>query len=206
MLNQDLFCDGLLNNLVKTREVENITNATKLVVNFRSLGSVLCSVRSIIDFSRNLQEVSLNSTDQRYLADLWINELQKFSKQKTKVIPLTRGLKTTRSIPRRPKSEIFAGIPFTWGTRVSKTASHYCNPSPWTRRPGCWQRQCPCPWSSPSCWCSGCASWFPWSLVGPGQEIFNGPSSFRKRVFLFIFIKCKLPVRGTRGLWWTWTG
>ena len=120
MLNQDLFCDGLLNNLVKTREVENITNATKLVVNFRSLGSVLCSVRSIIDFSRNLQEVSLNSTDQRYLADLWINELQKFSKQKTKVIPLTRGLKTTRSIPRRPKSEIFAGIPFTWGKKFQR--------------------------------------------------------------------------------------
>ena len=32
-----LLCDGLLNNLVKTGQIENITNSTQLVVNFRSL-------------------------------------------------------------------------------------------------------------------------------------------------------------------------
>ena len=33
---------------------------------------------------------------------------------------LTRGLNTTRSIPLKPKSEIFAGIPFTWKQRISQ--------------------------------------------------------------------------------------
>ena len=103
-----LFCDGLLYNLVKTGQVENVTNSTQLVVNFRSLEFNVFSGN--LQFLGYLQEVGLNPTDQGYLADLEMNKLHKiFFKQL-----LTRGLNTTRSIPRRPKSEIFAGIPFTW--------------------------------------------------------------------------------------------
>ena len=131
MLNQDLFCDGLLNNLVKTREVENITNATKLVVNFRSLGSVLCSVRSIIDFSRNLQEVSLNSTDQRYLAHLWINELQEKEFSKGKSYSTDQRLENHSEHSTEAKVGDFCWNSFHLGEKVPKTAaSHYCDPSP----------------------------------------------------------------------------
>ena len=70
---------------------------------------IFCSGNLHFLFLGYLQEVGLNPTDQGYLADLVMKKLQEnFFKQ----FP-TRGLNTTRSIPLRPKSEIFAGIPFT---------------------------------------------------------------------------------------------
>ena len=51
----------------------------------------------------------MNPTDQGYLANLVMNKLNNIFFKHL----LTRGLNTTRSIPLRPKSEIFAGIPFT---------------------------------------------------------------------------------------------
>ena len=119
-----LFCYNLFNNLVKARQVENITNSTKLVVNFRRLKLEQVTLSKYFN-------IQIQNTFKKYAwipptKGIWLTwrqakcESQEISQNLGKLFNaelrcvFTRGLNTTLSIPRRPKSEIFAGIPFTF--------------------------------------------------------------------------------------------
>ena len=111
-----LFCNDLLNNLVKARQIENITNSTQFIVNFRSLEFQFLIWHCFI--SRLPSRSRLGS--HQPMVSGWPDNKQIAKEENFFSQLLTRGLNTTRSIPLKPKSEIFAGIPFTWKQRISQ--------------------------------------------------------------------------------------
>ena len=170
-----LFCNGLLYNLVKTGQVENVADSTQLVVNFRSLEFKL--FQATFRFVSRIPSRS-RLAPHRPRVSGWPGDEQIGDKFLQAAVH--QRLEHNSKHSSEPKVWDLCRNSFHLERKRLRAYSTISDPfSPWTRRRGCLQRQCPCPWWSPSCWCSGCASWFPWSAVEPVQKLTKSHPFFR---------------------------